>query len=95
MPTDGTPVARGFYRSRAVVTAIQFTGENAGAVTDFLGGPYDEGHGWNKDTATGGMVRTLDGVCEFVPGDWIVREVNAFAVYHPSHFEELYEDANA
>ena len=88
-PADATR----FWRKKPVVIeAVQFTGQNEPAVTDFLGGPYATGHSWKLHTPYGGFITTLEGDMEFSPGDWIIKGVKGeFYPCKPDVFAATYE----
>ncbi len=56
--------------------AVRFdgTGASCDAVLALYGGPDPARCLWESCTYDGGFITTPNGACEFVPGDWIVRD---------------------
>ena len=77
------------YRKKPVeVEAIQWTGDNAQAVRDFL---REATYGWNP-ARYAWVVATLEGNVGVLPGDWIVcGAAGAFSICKPDEFALTYE----
>ena len=77
------------YRKKPVeVEAIQWTGDNAQAIRDFLS---EVSYGWNPDRRAW-VVATLEGNVGVLPGDWIVcGAAGAFSICKPDEFALTYE----
>lgn len=78
-----------FRKKPVVIEAIQWTGDNNGAVMDFMG------QSWlntNPDILT---IPTLQGTIAARKGDWIIKGVKGeFYPCKPDIFEQTYEPDN-
>lgn len=78
------------YRKKPVVIeAVQFTGDNHGAIADFVEGNYIA-----EANGVGFYIRTLEGTMLASIGDYIIKGVNGeFYPCKPDIFEKTYEKA--
>ena len=74
------------YRKKPIVIdAVQWTGESAIAMSEFLGDKYFNHGGILK-------IHTLEGVMEAQIGDWIIKGIKGeFYPCKPDIFEATYE----
>ena len=82
---------RKFRKRPVVIEAIQYLGENAEAIVEWMGRPY-------VFVAEGDplIIETLEGDMSGSPGDWIIRGVKGeFYPCKPDIFEATYEPADA
>lgn len=57
-----------FRKKPVEIEAIQFTGDNAQAIANWMGGDYVQ-------RASGLHIQTLEGVMHVSEGDWVIRGV--------------------
>lgn len=81
-----------FRKKPVVVEAIQWTGDNAEAISQFVGEslvPLQDEH--EEQTQVG--IFTLEGVMTASVGDWIIKGVNGeFYPCKPDIFQKTYEE---
>lgn len=77
------------YRKKPVVIdAIQWTGENAWGIRDFIGGQV----GWSIIGGESLSIDTLEGRMEASRGDWIIKGIKGeFYPIKNDIFEQTYE----
>jgi hypothetical protein len=103
-PTQLPAAPRRFRKKPVVIEAIQYTGNNRCDVVEFLANrcedyivPLDGFTSIEKpELHVFGLIYTLEGVMNFVAGDWIIRGVKGeFYPCKPDIFAATYEEENA
>ena len=83
-----------YKRRPAVITAVQFDGENGEAIKRWANwGPYPIEIKLHPDGLSVLIVRGHTGPKEAMTGDWIIHAENGdWVVYNPDLFELTYEE---
>ncbi len=77
-----------FRKKPVVIEAIQWTGDNAQEVREFM---REASYGWNPGSHAWVIV-TLEGNMSALPGDWIIKGVKGeFYPCKPDIFAATYE----
>lgn len=79
-----------FLRKSAVVRAVQWTGQNLGAMEALLGPHFDYNVGDNGVFDASVLTSAHHSWQEVYPGDWAVVEGERIAVADPAEFEEQF-----